>query len=109
MLKKAIKDHGKPEIINSDQGSQFTCEGWVSYLKEEDIRISMDGKGRAIDNIFIERFWRSLKWDYVYLHPANDGVELFLGVKKHIHYYNNTLHHQGIDRRIPVTLYKPAA
>ena len=109
VLKQAIKDHGKPEIVNSDQGSQFTCEGWVSYLKEEDIRISMDGKGRAIDNIFIERFWRSLKWDYVYLHPANDGVELFQGVKKHIHYYNNTLHHQGIDRRIPVTLYKPAA
>ena len=109
VLKQAIQDHGKPEIVNSDQGSQFTCEGWVSYLKEEDIRISMDGKGRAIDNIFIERFWRSLKWDYVYLHPANDGVELFRGVKKHIHYYNNTLHHQGIDRRIPVTLYKPAA
>jgi putative transposase len=109
VLKQAISDHGKPEIVNSDQGSQFTCEGWVSYLKEEDIRISMDGKGRAIDNIFIERFWRSLKWDYVYLHPANDGVELFRGVKKHIHYYNNTLHHQGIDRRIPVTLYKPAA
>ena len=109
VLKQAINDHGKPEIVNSDQGSQFTCESWVSYLKEEDIRISMDGKGRAIDNIFIERFWRSLKWDYVYLHPANDGVELFQGVKKHIDYYNNTLHHQGINRRIPVTLYKPAA
>jgi putative transposase len=109
VLKQAIKDHGKPEIINSDQGSQFTSEDWVEYLKEEDIRISMDGKGRAIDNIFIERFWRSLKYDHVYLYPANDGLELYQGVKEHIRYYNYTLHHQGIDRRIPADLYKPAA
>ncbi len=109
VLKQAIKDHGKPEVINSDQGSQFTCEGWVSYLKEEDIRISMDGKGRAIDNIFIERFWRSLKYDHVNLYPANDGLELYQGVKEHILYYNYTLHHQGISRRIPADLYKPAA
>ena len=109
VLKQAIKDHGKPEIINSDQGSQFTCEQWVNYLKKEDIRISMDGKGRAVDNIFIERFWRSLKWGYVYLHPANDGQELYYGVKEYILYYNHIRHHQGIDRRIPATLYKPAA
>lgn len=109
VLKQAIKDNGKPEIVNSDQGSQFTSEQWVSYLKEEDIRISMDGKGRVIDNIFIERFWRSLKYDYVYLRPANDGLELYQGVKEHIHYYNHTLHHQGIGRRIPADLYKPAA
>jgi putative transposase len=62
VLKQAINEHGKPEIINSDQGSQFTCEAWIEYLKSENIRISMDGKGRAIDNIFIERFWRSLKY-----------------------------------------------
>jgi len=109
VLKQAIKDHGKPEIINSDQGSQFTCENWVNYLKDEDIRISMDGKGRWLDNIFIERFWRSLKYDYVYLHPANDGIELYQGIKKHINYYNYELHHQGIGRRIPADLYKPAA
>jgi putative transposase len=109
VLKQAIKDHGKPEIINSDQGSQFTCEQWVNYLKEEDIRISMDGKGRAVDNIFIERFFRSLKYDYVYLHPANDGVELYQGVKEYIQYYNHTRHHQGIGRKIPATLYQSAA
>lgn len=109
VLKQAIKDHGKPEIINSDQGSQFTSELWVEYLKEEDIRISMDGKGRAIDNIFIERFWRSLKYDHVYLYPANDGLELYSGVKEYINYYNHLLHHQGIERRIPADLYKPAA
>ena len=109
VLKQAIKDHGKPEIVNSDQGSQFTCEKWVTYLKEQDIRISMDGKGRFIDNIFIERFWRSIKQDYVYLRPASDGIELYQGIKKHINYYNYKLHHQGIGRRIPAELYKPAA
>jgi putative transposase len=109
VLKQAIKNHGKPEIVNSDQGSQFTCEKWVTHLNEKDIRISMDGKGRFIDNIFIERFWRSLKYDYVYLHPAIDGIELYQGIKKHINYYNYKLHHQGIGRRIPADLYNPAA
>lgn len=109
VLKQAIKKHGKPEIVNSDQGSQFTCEQWVEYLKAEGIRISMDGKGRAIDNIYIERFFRTLKYDYIYLHPANDGSELYHGVKDFIHYYNHYKHHQGIDRKIPATLYQLAA
>jgi putative transposase len=109
VLKQAIKDHGKPEIINSDQGSQFTCEQWVEYLKKNDVKISMDGKGRAIDNIFIERFWRTLKYDYVYLHPASDGLELYQGIKEFINYYNNKLCHQGIDRKIPAELYKSVA
>ncbi len=109
VLDQAIKDHGKPEIINSDQGSQFTSEAWIEYLKSEGIKISMDGKGRAIDNIFIERFWRSLKYDYVYLNPANDGIELYQGIKQYMHYYNYELHHQGIGRRVPAELYKTAA
>jgi putative transposase len=109
VLKQAIKDHGKPEIINSDQGSQFTCEQWVEYLKKNDVKISMDGKGRAVDNIFIERFWRTLKYDYVYLHPASDGLELYQGIKEFISYYNNKLCHQGIDRKIPAELYKSVA
>ena len=109
VLKQAIAEHGKPEIINSDQGSQFTCDQWISYLKEQDIRISMDGKGRAIDNVFIERFWRTIKYDYVYIHPAEDGLELYQGIKEFMHYYNHKLHHQGIDRRIPAELYKSAA
>ena len=109
VMKQAIKEHGKPEIINSDQGSQFTCENWIELMTIEGILISMDGKGRAIDNIFIERFWRSLKYDYVYLNPANNGLELYQGLKEYFNYYNNELHHQGIGRRIPVELYKPAA
>ena len=108
VLKQAIQDYGKPEIINSDQGSQFTCEDWVEYLKSQEIQISMDGKGRATDNIFIERFWRTLKYDYIYIFPAKDGLELYQGVKNQIVYYNNTTH-QGIDRNIPAKLYFNAA
>jgi putative transposase len=108
VLKEAIASHGKPEIINSDQGSQFTCKEWVEYLNNEDIKISMDGKGRAIDNIFIERLWRSVKYDYVYLRPAIDGKELYLGLKDYFNYYNYQLAHQGIGRRIPSTLYYQA-
>ncbi len=67
LLKRAISKHGKPEIINSDQGSQFTCPGWISYLGKQKIKISMDGKRKAIDNLFIERLWRTIKQDYVYL------------------------------------------
>jgi len=109
VLEQAIKEHGRPEIINSDQGSQFTCEIWTEYLKSQGIKISMDGKGRAIDNIFIERFWRTLKYDYVYLQPANDGMELYHGLKHYIHYYNYHLHHQGIGRQIPAKLYHKVA
>jgi len=109
VLKNAISRYGKPEIINSDQGSQFTCELWVKYLEENDIKISMDGKGRAIDNVFIERLWRSVKYDYVYLHPSNDGNELYQGLQEYFDYYNHHQAHQGIGRRIPVELFNPAA
>jgi len=109
VMRQAVEEHGKPEIINSDQGSQFTCALWIDLNTSLDIQISMDGKGRAIDNIFIERFWRSLKYDYVYLHPANDGLELYQGLKQYINYYNNVLHHQGIGRKIPAELYNRAA
>ena len=65
VLQQAIKEYGKPEIINSDQGCQFTCIEWIKFLNENEIKISMDGKGRALDNIFIERFWRTLKYEYI--------------------------------------------
>lgn len=109
VLKNAILVNGKPEIINSDQGCQFTCHEWIDHLDNEDVQISMDGKGRAIDNIFIERLWRSVKYDYVYLWPANDGMELFKGLKQYFNHYNNELAHQGIGRQIPVSLYKQVA
>jgi putative transposase len=109
VLEQAIREHGNPEIINSDQGSQFTSEKWVSYLKSENIKISMDGKGRWVDNIFIERLWRSVKYDHVYLYPAEDGLELYQGLKGYFRYYNYELRHQGIDRQIPADLYYKAA
>jgi putative transposase len=110
VLKKAIAHNGNPEIINSDQGSQFTSAIWTGYVENEiKITISMDGKGRATDNIFIERLWRTVKQDYVYICPANDGNDLYKGLDKFFDYYNNVKSHQGIEREIPVALYKPAA
>lgn len=102
-----------PKIINSDQGSQFTCALWTEYIEEDNknanIRISMDGRGRATDNIYIERLWRTVKRDYVYICPANDGTELYKGLNIFFEYYNNKKTHQGIERKIPVSLYRPAA
>lgn len=112
VLKSAIAKHGMPEIINSDQGSQFTCALWTEYIENElegKIKISMDGKGRATDNIFIERFWRTLKRDYVYLYAPENGTELFRGIDEFIEYYNNQKTHQGIERSIPALIYTQVA
>src|SRR5690606_16033542 len=73
MIREAVDRHGAPEIFNSDQGSQFTSDEYIKLLKSHNVQISMDGKGRATDNIFIERLWRSLKYEYVHLHPCEDG------------------------------------
>lgn len=107
VLKEAIGSYGSPEIINSDQGSQFTCKEWIKLLNTHDIQISMDGKGRAVDNIYIERFWRTIKYDYVYLNPAEDGLALYQGIKEYILYYNRK-RHQGIGREKPCNLYRAA-
>ena len=93
ILKQAIARYGKPQIVNSDQGSQYTSALWTQYLESCCIKISMDGKGRATDNAWIERFWKSLKHDYVYLNPCDDGFELFEGVQNHIEYYHAKIHH----------------
>lgn len=104
VLKEAIKQYGSPELINSDQGSQYTCDHWVSYLKAKKIKISMDGKGRATDNTFIERWFRTLKQKYVYLNPAATGTDLYLGIADFIKRYNKR-NHRGIKRAKPCTLY----
>ena len=80
---------GRPEIFNSDQGVQFTCETFLTRLEQEGIKISMDGKGRALDNIFIERFWRSLKYEDIYLKRYESGEEAWMGIKEYIEFYNN--------------------
>lgn len=109
VLNRAVSTYGKPEILNSDQGSQFTCELWVSTLKELDVQISMDGKGRATDNIYIERFWRTLKQDWVYLNPVDNGSELWAGINGYINYYNKEKTHQGIGRQSPESVYRQVA
>jgi len=88
VYKEAIALHGAPEISNTEQGSQFTSYEFLAQLKAHNIVISMDGKGRALDNIFIERFWRSLKYEYVYLNPTSDGLDLYKGTRECIDFYN---------------------
>lgn len=111
MLEEAIATHGVPEIVNSDQGTQYTSALWTQYLEKMGIRISMDGKGRALDNVWIERFWKSIKYDYVYLNPAEDGFELYEGVQNHIAYYNGKIHHstkQSPNKRYQENMKKAA-
>lgn len=111
LVKEAVSLHGKPEIINSDQGSQFTSIEYTELLKspEMNINISMDGKGRAIDNIFIERLWRSVKYECIYLHAFEDGVQLYEGLKQYFDFYNKERLHQSLDYQTPESLYKKAA
>lgn len=103
-------EHGKPEIINSDQGTQFTSDEYIDYIKSlETVKISMDGKGRATDNAFIERFFRTIKHDRLYLNPSSDGHELFSECEDFINYYNERRSHSSIDRVAPAKVYKQAA
>ena len=105
ITEEAILAHGKPEIINSDQGSQFTSEVHTALLKKHGIQISMDGKGRAIDNIYIERFWRTIKYEDIYLKVYENGVSLYQGVERYMHFYNTKRKHQHLDNKIPKALY----
>ena len=106
-LDEAIQQFGKPEIINTDQGSQFTAEEFSLYVVNDlEIRLSMDGKGRAIDNIFIERLWRSVKYEHVYLFPASDGLECYQGLKTYFRYYNEERRHQSLEDQTPLTVFQ---
>jgi len=107
VLKQAIAEHGKPEIINSDQGSQFTCALWTEFLESPDIKIkiSMDGKGRAIDNVFTERFFRSLKYEEVYPKEYATPREARNGIKSYIEFYNYKRFHQSLSYQTPAQLY----
>jgi len=107
-LEEAVQSYGTPEILNTDQGSQFTAHEYAHWVTDPQrgIRLSMDGKGRAIDNIFIERLWRSVKYEHVYLCPASDGVECYKGLKNYFEYYNHERRHQSIDNETPFTFYQ---
>jgi putative transposase len=105
LLEDTIKAHGKPLIHNSDQGSQYTSELYIGTLQKHEIQISMDGKGRALDNVYIERFWRSLKQEKIYLNPPNGGVDLFKKVKEYVHFYNTERRHTEIGSVPPDELF----
>lgn len=106
MLDEAIETYGKPEIINTDQGSQFTANVFTEYVKShKTIRQSMDGKGRALDNIFIERLWRSVKYENVYLYAYQDGKACYSGLKKYFTYYNHHRRHQSLNYQVPAVIY----
>lgn len=104
-LAKALKV-GRPEIINSDQGSQFTSDAWIKELLVNSIKISMDGKGRCKDNIYIERFWRTIKYEAIYLNEYSDFATLYHGIKEYIEFYNERRPHQSLDYLRPAEIYK---
>lgn len=96
---------GRPEIFNTDQGSQFTSEGFTSRLIAERVAISMDGRGRAMDNVFIERLWRSLKYEDIYLKDYTNGADLMEGLTQWFDHYTHQRPHQGLARRTPYEVY----
>lgn len=100
-LEMAIKSGYKPSIINSDQGCQFTSQEWLYNLRLLDVRVSMDGKGRCLDNIPIERFWRTLKYEDVYLRTYETINEAKEGLTQYINWYNHQRRHTGIDKQRP--------
>ena len=104
-LNEALTKYGTPAIFNTDQGCQFTSESFTGRLKQHGIKISMDGKGRWMDNVFIERLWRSLKYEEVYLHAYDTVKEARDCVGRWITFYNHRRKHQGLDRRTPDNVY----
>ena len=104
-LQEAIQRFGAPEIMNTDQGSQFTCPAWTDVLKAEDTCISMDGKGRWIDNVFIERLWRSVKYEDIYLRAYENGRDLQVGLTRYFDFYNRLRLHQSHEYQTPDEIY----
>lgn len=114
IAEEAFLRHGRPEIFNTDQGRQFTSEVFIRTLVGEDtanpkIRVSMDGRGRATDDIYIERFWRSIKYENIYLNAYEDGLELWHGIDGYIRFYNTKRPHQSLDYETPEKVYKQVA
>lgn len=105
VLQETIAKYGVPEIFNTDQGSQYTSEIHTQTLLENGIKISMDGKGRAIDNIFIERLWRTVKYENIYLQAYKDGLSLRKGLKIYFEFYNTERFHQSLDYEKPENNY----
>jgi putative transposase len=107
-LEYALRTHDKPETFNSDQGSQFTSDAFTGVLKRENIEISMDGRGRAFDNIFVERLWRSVKHEDIYLKGYSSMNELTLGLTEYFAFYNDERPHQSLSYKTPSNVYQSA-
>lgn len=105
-LEEAIERYGEPAIFNTDQGSQFTSDAFLGVLRRHAIEISMDGKGRALDNVYIERLWRSLKYEDIYLKSYETVVQLAAGVERYFQFYNSERFHQSLDYQTPDEMYQ---
>lgn len=107
-LDEAIERYGKPEILNADQGSQFTSKEFVKAVTtDHKIRFSMDGKGRCIDNVFVERLWWSVKYEVLYIREYRNGRDLHIGMEKYFKKYNWERRHMGIEDKKPCSRYFP--
>jgi putative transposase len=104
-LEEALAKFGAPEIFNTDQGSQFTSDEWIKVLDDAGVAVSMDGKGRWIDNVFIERLWRSVKYEEVYLHGYTNGTQARTSLTKYFSFYNARRSHQALEYRTPDEVY----
>lgn len=104
-LQEAINRFGRPGIFNTDQGAQFTSEAFTNVLKDHDITISMDGKGRWVDNVFVERLWRTVKYEDIYLKAYETPRELEQGLDHYFRFYNSRRRHTALDRRTPDAVY----
>ena len=109
VLENAIERHGIPEVFNTDQGSPFTSQEFIDRLKREDIQISMDGKGRWLDNVFIERLWRSVKYEEVYLKAYTNIADAKRSLVCYFGFYNERRRHQALDKQTPDEVYYRAA
>lgn len=109
VVQEAIEMYGKPTIFNTDQGVQYTSELFTNVLKKNEIQISMDGKGRAIDNIFIERLWRTVKYEHVYLNVYEDGLSLYKGLSAYFDFYNAERIHQSLEYQTPNEVFQLVA
>lgn len=108
-LEEAIEQYGTPDIFNTDQGSQFTSAQWINALQSREIRVSMDGKGHWMDNVFIERLWRSLKYECIYLNAFDTFREAQAGIDHWMHYYNNERPHSSLGDQTPDEVYQRLA
>jgi len=104
-LEEALNRYGQPEIFNTDQGSQFTSDEFTTILKERGIKISMDGKGAWRDNVFVERLWRSVKYENVYLHAYETMADVRRGLTEYFEFYNSRRPHDGLNRKTPDQVY----